>query len=158
MYDNFTYISLTQYSFATTVSELTRGTTTASSGKGHVKSASVSSPGPSAADSNSSAQPSDALGQRYKMSPTTTSNSVYTLRHYQPTLWTGTSLPPPFMSTVKYSQNNKNKEKEQFTRDYSNQKNFWFFFTFASNNKFYWFSACFVVLSKLRLVISSVQF
>lgn len=55
-------------SFATTVSELTRGSSTgASGGKGHVKSASVSSPGPSAADNSSAggAQQPDSLGPRY---------------------------------------------------------------------------------------------
>lgn len=53
-------------SFATAVSELTRGTSTgASGGKGHVKSASVSSPGPSAAESSNGAQQSDPLGPRY---------------------------------------------------------------------------------------------
>lgn len=56
-------------SFATTVSELTRGSSTGSSGgKGHVKSASVSSPGPSAAENiTSGAQQSDSLGPRYKL-------------------------------------------------------------------------------------------
>lgn len=55
-------------SFTTTVSELTRGSSTgAGSGKGHVKSASVSSPGPSAADnSTTGTQQSDSLGARYK--------------------------------------------------------------------------------------------
>lgn len=52
-------------SFATAVSELTRGGSTGASGKGHVKSASVSSPGPSVADSNNAAQQSDSLGPRY---------------------------------------------------------------------------------------------
>lgn len=56
-------------SFATTVSELTRGSSTgASGGKGHVKSASVSSPGPSAVEnSTSGAQQSDSLGPRYQI-------------------------------------------------------------------------------------------
>lgn len=55
-------------SFTTTVSELSRGSSTGgSSGKGHVKSASVSSPGSSAADSSTTcAQQSDSLGARYK--------------------------------------------------------------------------------------------
>lgn len=57
------------HSFATTVSELSRGNSNgAGSGKGHVKSASVSSPGPSAAEnSTTTAQQSDSLGARYKM-------------------------------------------------------------------------------------------
>lgn len=56
-------------SFATAVSELTRGSSTGASGKGHVKSASVSSPGPSVAESNNSAQQSDSLGPRYIQQP-----------------------------------------------------------------------------------------
>lgn len=52
-------------SFANAVSELTRGGSTGASGKGHVKSASVSSPGTSVADSNNGAQQSDSLGPRY---------------------------------------------------------------------------------------------
>jgi len=57
------------HSLTTTVSELTRGSSTgAGNGKGHVKSASVSSPGPSAADaSTNSAQQSDSLGARYNV-------------------------------------------------------------------------------------------
>lgn len=57
------------HSSTTTVSEFTRGSSTgAGSGKGHVKSASVSSPGPSAAEnSTNSAQQADSLGARYKM-------------------------------------------------------------------------------------------
>ncbi|XP_055308271.1 MAP/microtubule affinity-regulating kinase 3-like [Sitodiplosis mosellana] len=56
----------TESNFATTVSELTRGNSNgAGSGKGHVKSASVSSPGPSAAEnSTTTAQQSDSLGAR----------------------------------------------------------------------------------------------
>lgn len=56
------------HSFATTVSELTRGNSNgAGSGKGHVKSASVSSPGSSAAEnSTTTAQQSDSLGARYR--------------------------------------------------------------------------------------------
>lgn len=48
-------------SFATAVSELTRGGSTGAGGKGHVKSASVSSAGPSA---DNGATP-DPLGPRY---------------------------------------------------------------------------------------------
>ncbi|XP_031627402.1 serine/threonine-protein kinase MARK2-like isoform X3 [Contarinia nasturtii] len=54
---------------ASTVSELTRGNG-AGNGKGHVKSASVSSPGPSVTDNSTSAQQSDSLGARYKMTRT----------------------------------------------------------------------------------------
>lgn len=52
-------------SFSTTASELTRGGSTGASGKGHVKSASVSSPGPSAVESSNGGQQSDPLGPRY---------------------------------------------------------------------------------------------
>lgn len=48
-------------SFASTVSEFTRGGSTGAGGKGHVKSASVSSPGPSAENG----APTDPLRQRY---------------------------------------------------------------------------------------------
>lgn len=48
-------------SFTTAVSELTRGGSTGAGGKGHVKSASVSSAGPSA---DNGATP-DPLGPRY---------------------------------------------------------------------------------------------
>lgn len=50
------------YSFATAVSEVTRGTSAGSGGKGHVKSASVSSPGPSAENG----APADPLAPRYQ--------------------------------------------------------------------------------------------
>lgn len=63
--DRIHFLKLVAYSFATAVSELTRGSSTGAGGKGHVKSASVSSPGPSAADSNNGAQQSDPLGARY---------------------------------------------------------------------------------------------
>lgn len=54
------------HSFTTTVSELRGNSNGAGSGKGHVKSASVSSPGPSAAEnSTTTAQQSDSLGARY---------------------------------------------------------------------------------------------
>lgn len=70
---NFTRPSLLPYiarakqnkndiSFTATVSELTRGGSTGAGGKGHVKSASVSSPGPSAADNGAAPDP---LGPRY---------------------------------------------------------------------------------------------
>lgn len=65
------------HSLTTTVSELTRGSSTgAGSGKGHVKSASVSSPGPSAADnSTNSAQQTDSLGARYRTTLRTKRNN-----------------------------------------------------------------------------------
>lgn len=53
-------------SFATAVSEVTRGTSAGSGGKGHVKSASVSSPGPSAENG----APADPLGPRYPIETT----------------------------------------------------------------------------------------
>lgn len=75
------------YSFTNTVSELTRGSSTgAGSGKGHVKSASVSSPGPSAADNGTaSTQQSDSLGARYK-SHSHTYIHTYTQPQLQPQL------------------------------------------------------------------------
>lgn len=52
----------TRNSFATAVSEVTRGSSAGSGGKGHVKSASVSSPGPSVENG----APTDPLGPRYQ--------------------------------------------------------------------------------------------
>lgn len=55
------FIKFKKNSFASTVSEFTRGGSTGAGGKGHVKSASVSSPGPSAENG----APTDPLRQRY---------------------------------------------------------------------------------------------
>ncbi|XP_055921742.1 MAP/microtubule affinity-regulating kinase 3 isoform X8 [Eupeodes corollae] len=52
----------TESNFVTTISELSRSGSAAPSGKGHVKSASVSSPGPSVADSSGASN--DPLGSR----------------------------------------------------------------------------------------------
>jgi len=52
----------TTFSSVEPLSELTRGSSTGSGGKGHVKSASVSSPGPSA----ETATANDPLRQRYR--------------------------------------------------------------------------------------------
>lgn len=56
-------VQLGDHSFATAVSEVTRGTSAGSAGKGHVKSASVSSPGGPSAENGGA--PVDPLASRY---------------------------------------------------------------------------------------------
>lgn len=65
-------------SFATAVSELTRGGSTGAGGKGHVKSASVSSAGPSA---DNGATP-DPLGPRYYSHIIQTKIDLYLLNNF----------------------------------------------------------------------------